>query len=176
MASNCSFAPTGPNCRRQMFRVTLAQGALAIRNGSLTGTPRFLESPSHPVAPLYDSGRSGGPHPGGPPRAVPAIPTTRTPAMLISELNHAASVSAVYASSSASPHSHARLASGWWLAFVGRASNPLDSDERFLSATSDLLLSQVYPGATECRSSVQVILVSGTKIFPKSILPMSHHV
>ena len=42
--------------------------------------------------------------------------------MLISELNHAASVSAAYASSRALPHAHARLASGWWLAFAGRAS------------------------------------------------------
>jgi hypothetical protein len=57
--------------------------------------------------------------------------------MLISELNHAASVSAAYASSRALPHAHARLASGWWLAFAGRGSNPLDSDERFPSTTSD---------------------------------------
>ena len=39
--------------------------------------------------------------------------------MLVSELNHAASVSAAYASSRALPHAHARLASGWWLAFAG---------------------------------------------------------
>src|SRR3984893_5443889 len=86
------------------------------------------------------------------PGTVPANPTTRTPAMLVSELNHAASVSAAYASSRALPHAHARLASGWWLAFAGRASNPLDSDERFPSATSDLPLSQAYPGATDFQS------------------------
>jgi len=40
---------------------------------------------------------------------------------------------------------------GRWLAFAGRASNPLDSNEKFQSATSDLLLSQAYPGATECK-------------------------
>jgi len=51
--------------------------------------------------------------------------------MLVSELNHAASVSAAYASSRALPHAHARLASGWWLAFAGWESNPLDSIERF---------------------------------------------
>jgi hypothetical protein len=34
-------------------------------------------------------------------------------------------------------HTHARLASGWWLAFAGRESIPLDSIERFLSMTSD---------------------------------------
>src|SRR2546430_109041 len=46
------------------------------------------------------------------------------------------------------PHPHARLASGRWLAFAGRESNPLDSVEKFPSATSDFLLSQIYPGAT----------------------------
>ncbi len=51
--------------------------------------------------------------------------------MLVSELNHAASVSAAYASSRALPHAHARLASGWWLASAGWESNPLDSIERF---------------------------------------------
>jgi hypothetical protein len=76
--------------------------------------------------------------------------------MLISELNHAASVSAAYASSRALPHAHARLASGWWLAFAGRASNPLDPDERFLSATSDLLPSQAYPGATDFQSGPKI--------------------
>jgi hypothetical protein len=77
--------------------------------------------------------------------AVPAIPRARTPARLISELNDTASVSAVYASSGALLHPHARLASGRWLAFAGRASNPLDSNEKFQSATSDILLSQAYP-------------------------------
>ena len=48
-----------------------------------------------------------------------------------------ASASAVYASSGALPHPHARLASGWWLAIAGRESNPLDFSERFLSSTSD---------------------------------------
>ena len=66
----------------------------------------------------------------------------------LSRLNHAASVPAAYASSGALPHPHARLASGRWLAFAGRESNPLDSIEKFPSATSDFLLSQVYPGAT----------------------------
>ena len=66
----------------------------------------------------------------------------------ISELNDAASVSAAYASSDALPHPHARLASGWRLAFAGRESNPLDSIEKFPPSTSDFLLSQAYPGAT----------------------------
>ena len=57
-----------------------------------------------------------------------------------SRLNHAASVPAAYASSDALPHPHARLASGRWLALAGC--------EKFLSSTSDFLLSQIYPGAT----------------------------
>jgi hypothetical protein len=65
----------------------------------------------------------------------------------MSGLNHAASISAAYASSDALPHPHARLASGRWLAFPGWESNPLDSIEKFLSVTSNFLLSQVYPGA-----------------------------
>ena len=51
--------------------------------------------------------------------------------VLISRLNHTASVSAAYASSSTLPYSHARLASGCWLGSTGREFNPLDSDERF---------------------------------------------
>lgn len=66
----------------------------------------------------------------------------------MSRFNHAALISAAYASRDALPHPHARLASGWWLTFTGRESNPLDSNEKFLSVTSNFLLSQVYPGAT----------------------------
>ena len=66
----------------------------------------------------------------------------------MSGFNYAASISAAYASSDALPHPHARLASGRWLAFTGWESNPLDSIEKFLPVTSDLLLSQVYPGAS----------------------------
>ncbi len=120
---------------------------------------------------LFDSGRFAGPHPIGPNDAVPAIPRARTPARLISELNDTASVSAVYASSGALLRPHARLASGRWLAFAGRASNPLDSNEKFQSATSDILLSQAYPGATECKSSVVVIGITEAPI----TAPATHH-
>ena len=41
-----------------------------------------------------------------------------------------------------------QLASGRWLAFAGRESNPLDSIEKFPPSTSDFLLSQAYPDAT----------------------------
>jgi hypothetical protein len=105
---------------------------------------------THPI-PLPRSRIPAGlhrPHLLGPRNAVPASTTAETPAMkVISGLNHTASISAAYASSRALPHTHARLASGWWLAFTGRESNPLDSIEKFPSSTSDFLLSQVYPGA-----------------------------
>ncbi len=48
----------------------------------------------------------------------------------MSRFNHAALISAAYASSDALPHPHARLASGWWLALAGWESNPLDSIEK----------------------------------------------
>jgi hypothetical protein len=35
-----------------------------------------------------------------------------------------------------------------WLAFAGWELNPLDSIEKFLSSTSDFLLSQAFPSAT----------------------------
>jgi hypothetical protein len=63
---------------------------------------------------------------------APTNCTMKAPTLIsISRLYHAALASAVYASSSASPHSHARLASGRWLAFTGWESNPLDSIEWF---------------------------------------------
>ena len=52
-----------------------------------------------------------------------------------SRLNHAASIPAAYASRDALLHPHARLASGRWLTFTGRESNPLDSIEKFPSST-----------------------------------------
>jgi hypothetical protein len=63
----------------------------------------------------------------------PPIGQRRHQRVLISRLNHTASIPAAYASSSTLPYSHARLASGCWLGFTGREFNPLDSDERFLS-------------------------------------------
>ena len=119
-----------------------------LTSWSNAGSPRFLGNPSHAFAPLYDPGRSDRSHLGDRPSAAPSGTTKKAPAICISGLNHAASASAAYASSSALPHSHARLASGWRLTFAGGESNPLDSDERFRSSTSGFLLSQAYPGAT----------------------------
>jgi len=120
----------------------------AIGSCSYTGSPRFLENPSHTFAPLSDPGRSAQASPSRPAQCSPRFNNSEdTSDEVISGLNHAASVSATYASSRALPHAHARLASGWWLAFAGRESNPLDSIEKFPSSTSDFLLSQIYPGA-----------------------------
>jgi hypothetical protein len=63
--------------------------------------------------------------------AVPRPLTLKTPTSATSRLNDAALPSAAYAARSALPHPHARLAAGWWLAFTGRESNPLDYYERF---------------------------------------------
>ena len=129
--------------------VPFKPGTAGWLSWSYTGSPRFLENPSHASALLSDPGRSGWPHPSGPRDVVPTVGIMRTPAgRAISGLNDTASASAAYASSSALPHSHARLASGGWLALAGRESNPLDSVERFRSNASDFLLSQAEPGAT----------------------------
>src|SRR5450759_2598928 len=82
----------------------------------------------------------------------PLFQPRRHPRVFISRLNHTASVSAAYASSSTLPYSHARLASGCWLGSTGREFNPLDSDERFLSNVVGFPLSWAYPVATECES------------------------
>ena len=64
--------------------------------------------------------------------AVPTIETMRTPALrYISRLNHAASVSAAYASEHALPYPMQGSLPVGWLAFAGRESNPLDSIEKF---------------------------------------------
>ena len=105
------------------------------------------------------------PHPTGRHDAVPAIPTTKTPAILISELNTVASASAVYASSGALPHPHARLASGWWLAIAGRESNPLNFSERFLSSTSDF----PFPRLILARRKVRLGAPPARARFPRSL-------
>jgi hypothetical protein len=63
----------------------------------------------------------------------PQVRQRRHQRVVISRLNHTASVPTTYASSSTLPYSHARFISGCWLGFTGREFNPLDSDERFLS-------------------------------------------
>ena len=121
-----------------------AQGCLSWSN---TGYPRFLGNPSHTSAPLSDPGRPVIASPLWQHGAVPRHLTLKTPTLAISRLNHAALISAAYASSSALPCSHARLASSWWLAFTGRESNPLDCYERFpLSPPPFLGLAWRYKG------------------------------
>ena len=112
---------------------------------------RISQVPGEPIpylALLSDPGRSAQASPSRPAQCSPRFNNSRdTNDEVISGLNHTASISAAYASSCALPHTHARLASGWWLAFAGRESNPLDSIAKFPSSTSDFLLSQAYPDA-----------------------------
>ena len=110
---------------------------LANVGWSNTGPPRFLGNPSSYLCPAL------GPRSvwrASPLRLAQCCPqhlkNEDTNGWFISRLNHTASVPAAYASSSALPHSHARLASGWWLAFTGRESNPLDSNDWFPSPTT----------------------------------------
>jgi hypothetical protein len=97
------FAPTQRRLPRRPGPV-LSHGAIGYLTLVGIGSPRFLENPSHTSAPLSDPGRSHDPHPCGSWVSVPALTTTRAPALIISRLNHAASVSAAYASHSMSPH------------------------------------------------------------------------
>jgi hypothetical protein len=107
------------------------------RVGRFTGSPRFLGNPSCTFAPVSDPGRAGLASPfNGNPMLSPPVGTMRTPTMRsISGLNNAALVLAVYASSSASLHSHARLASGVTglpaTALTGLDLHQLDFNKRF---------------------------------------------
>ena len=125
-----------------------------LGHGSNAGAPRFLESPSHASATLYDSGRSG---PTSPYRSARCCPPysdhedtrdtyfgTQYRGFGIRCLRFKWYVTAP----------HARLASGWWFAIAGRASNPLDFSERFLLYIIGFPLSQAYPGATESKARV----------------------
>jgi hypothetical protein len=144
-----SFTPAQRRRTAQVWPSFYRPVPQGVHEWSNTGSPRFLGSPSRTFAPFSDPGQPVVASPWRPPGTAPNLRTLRTPALIgISELNNAASVLAVYASSTALLQSHARLASGWGLAFAGRDSNPLDSNERFLSYTLTFLLSQVYPGAT----------------------------
>jgi hypothetical protein len=153
--------PCGGDVRRAWPRSSPVP--LAILGWSNAGSPRFLENPSHTFAPLSDPGRSAQVSPSRPAQCSPRFNNSKdTRNEVISGLNHTASVSAAYASSRALPHTHARLASGWWLAFTGRESNPLDSTEKFPSSTSDFLLSQAYPDAMLKNS----LIATGGKFLP----------
>jgi hypothetical protein len=160
-----SFIPRQRRQPQGMATFITPRASGPLRVGQLTGAPRFLGNPSCTYAPVSDPGRVGMASPlTGHPILSPLRATMRTPTMRsISWLNNAASVLAVYASSSALLHSHARLASGWWLAFAGRDSNPLNSTERF-QFNFNFLLSQVYPGATPLRSRTAGFPRSGSDL------------
>jgi hypothetical protein len=130
----CSLQRRGP---QGMARFISPRASGPHRVGRNTGPPRFLGNPSSYLCPAL------GPRSvwrASPLRLAQCCPqhlkNEDTNGWFISRLNHTASVPAAYASSSALPHSHARLASGWWLAFTGRESNPLDSNDWFPSPTT----------------------------------------
>jgi hypothetical protein len=96
------------------------------------GAPRSPGDPSYVFAPLLDPGRTDVPSPWRSHQCCPRfVRQRRLRTMWISGLTHAASTPALLRFAL---HVAAR-AQGWlpagWLAFTGRASNPLDHYERF---------------------------------------------
>src|SRR5260221_4294745 len=98
------------------------------RERDLSGLQTILPVPllrsSTPVGPMY-------PRHVGYIDAAPATHTAKTPAIAISGLTHAASAPAdLRFALRVAAHAQVSLPAGW-LAFAGRASNPLDRYERF---------------------------------------------
>jgi hypothetical protein len=95
----------------------------------------YLRSPGDPsyvFAPLLDPGRTDVPSPWRSHRCCPRfVRQRRLRTMWISGLTHAASTPALLRFAfRVATHAQGWLPAGW-LAFTGRASNPLDHDERF---------------------------------------------
>jgi hypothetical protein len=145
--SSCLFALL--QCKPLQEPGSFIAGTVGFSDWSNTGSPRFLEIPSYTFALLSDPGWSVWSYLIDQNSAVPIFRRMKTPCFLsISRLNHTALVSAAYASSSALPHSHAKLASGCWSGFTGRESNPLESNTWFLPRNAGFPHAQIYPGAT----------------------------
>ena len=83
---------------------------------------------------------------------LPPLGRRRPPQILLSRLNHAAHILAVYASQPGSPHVHARLASGWRPPLPGGVSPPAGLRSKvsvmFLVSGSSRPPSPSFPGAT----------------------------
>lgn len=115
-------------------------------SGSLTWTPvGYLRSPGDPscaFAPLLDPGRTDVPLPWRSHRCCPRfVRQRRLRTMRISGLTHAASAPALLRFAfRVATHAQGWLPAGW-LAFTGRASNPLDHYERFQITWSSPFLS-----------------------------------
>ena len=95
------------------------------------GSHRFPGDPSHAFAPVQDPGRIDDPTPWRSRRCCPRKNHSEDSSDANFEATHAASASAAYASRTALPPSQQGSLPAGWLAFAGRASNPLDRDERF---------------------------------------------
>jgi len=97
-----------------------------------TGPLRSPGDPSRAFAPLLDPGRTDVPLPWRSHRCCPRHPYSEGfGRRLISGLTHAASAPALLRFAfRVATHAQGWLPAGW-LAFAGRASNPLDRDERF---------------------------------------------
>jgi hypothetical protein len=104
-------------------------------SGCLVWTPMgSLRSPGDPscaFAPFLDPGRSICPCHGGHIGAAPATHTAKASATADFGAHSRSFGTCSPTLRVSCCHSRARLASGWWLAFAGRASNPLDRVERF---------------------------------------------
>jgi hypothetical protein len=96
------------------------------------GSLRYPGDPSCASAPLLDPGRTNVPSPWRSHRYCPRfVGQRRLRTMGISGLSHAASTPALLRFAfRVATHAQGWLPAGW-LAFTGRASNPLDHDERF---------------------------------------------
>ena len=122
-----------PTCRR-------------ARAWARTGPHRFPGDPSHASAPVQNPGRTDVPSPWRSHRCCPRPVQNEGSSDSNFEANSAALASAAYASRAASPPPQQGSLPVGWLAFTGRASNPLDRSERFQNYMF-ILLSRAYPVA-----------------------------
>ncbi len=132
----CSLFPI-EDAQRSLAPFALP-GTISTRIGTTLVQHRISQVPGESFPYLCPalrprSVRTGLAH-GGQSGAIPLTLKRKTPTNEISRLNHTASIHAVYASSRTLPCAHARLASGCWLSFAGRDSNPLISYKWFPSS------------------------------------------
>ena len=93
--------------------------------------PRFLGDPVVDMPCSRDPGETSTPSCHVSVSVLPSAKgTTSALTNLLSGLNHTACPLAVYASQPGSPPDHARLASGWWLAFAGQDWLPAGSQRK----------------------------------------------
>jgi hypothetical protein len=136
--SLCSAVPLGVRCSlpslpdaAQLGPGAWSPGAPPGLSMETVGPPRFL---GNPRVRLPCSRTPAGPWrlALAPPRCCPRCANGEDPSdQNLSRLYHTAFALAVYASQPGSPRDHARLASGWWLAFAGWDSPPTGLLDKF---------------------------------------------